>query len=164
MSEFAESKPTIEIEETATFKANCSDSCPCPAYLCDGHCPCPVPPPGALSGNIMNLEEVKKVDDIALINTFENDMTILFNNARVNHIDYFVAGVFIANHFPSVGWVLLSYLFSIPSISLLQQQDLFKKFVNQNLMYLSLLLGICGGSQMYAMYCLFNAFPFLLRK
>lgn len=161
MSEAAESKPTVENEETPGFLLNCSDSCPCPAYLCDGNCPCPVPPPGRVAENVLKVE---KVDDISLINTFEHDMNVIFNNAHVNHLDYFVVGVFIANHFPSVGWALLSYLFSIPSISLLQQQDIFKKFANQNLMYLSLLLGICGGSQIYAMYCLFNAFPFLLRK
>jgi hypothetical protein len=174
--------------ETAPFLDYCLSNykcpypCPCPAYLCDGHCPCPVPPPGALPG----LDEAEKtvaapvaepvaapepvpvpeepVNPMELINSFENDMYVLFNNAHENHFDYFVVGVFIANHFPSAGWILLSYLFSIPSINLLKQPNLFKNFARQNLMYLSLLFGICGGSQFYAMYCLSNVFPSLLRN
>jgi len=171
MSEFAESKPEINVEETTRFTLNCSDSCPCPTYLCDGQCPCPVPPPGALQLGGEKAEEAEEADDEAapevidtmeLINSFENDMRLLFRTARENHIDYFVVGVFIANHFPSVAWIFLSYAFSIPSINLLQQPNLFRNVARMNLMYLSLLLGICGGSQLYAMYCLSNVFPSLL--
>jgi hypothetical protein len=120
--------------------------------------PVPVPAPEPVAAPAP--EEV--VDPMELINSFENDMNILFKTAHENHFDYFVAGVFIANHFPSAGWILLSYLFSIPSINLVKQQNLFKNFARQNLMYLSLLFGICGASQFYAMYCLSNVFPSLL--
>jgi hypothetical protein len=155
----------VDISETesASFQLNCSDSCPCPAYLCDGHCPCPVPPPGAVDDEASSVPVPEEgVDSMELINTFEHDMNILFKTAHENHFDYFVIGVFIANHFPSIGWILLSYLFSIPSINLVKQPNLFKNFARQNLMYLSLLFGICGGSQLYAMYCLSNVFPSLL--
>jgi hypothetical protein len=127
-----------------------------------------VPPPGALQ---LGGEKAAEVDDEAapelidtmeLMNSFENDMRVLFKTAHENHLDYFVVGLFIANHFPPAGWIILSYLFSIPSINLIQQPNLLKNFARQNLMYLSLLFGICGGSQMYAMYCLSNVFPSLL--
>jgi hypothetical protein len=146
-----------------------------PKYLCDGHCPCPVPPPGAVQ-DVAGVEKAEEADDEAeaeaeevvdtmeLMNRFENDMRVVLKTAKETHFDYFVVGVFIANHFPSVAWVFLSYVFSIPSINLLQQPNLLRSVTRMNMMYLSLLLGICGGSQLYAMYCLSNVFPSLLRN
>lgn len=178
MTEVTESKPEVYISEneSAPFLDYCSGSykspypCPCPKYLCDGHCPCPLPPLPAEKAEEADDEGEKKVepdadevvDTLELMNSFENDMRMVLTTAKENHFDYFVVGVFIANHFPSVAWIFLSYVFSIPSINLIQQPNLLMNMARMNMMYLSLLLGICGGSQLYAMYCISNVFPSLL--
>ena len=76
------------------------------------------------------------------------------------HLEYFLAGLFLGTHNPLVSWIILSFVLSLPVLTLLQHPDWILKLRYQAPEYIVLFALFIISSQIYAIHCLSRAFGF----
>ena len=85
---------------------------------------------------------------------------ILMKTAINIHLEYFIAGVFLGTHSPVSGWLFLTFLLSLPTITLLQNPEWIQRLRYQQLEHLVLFGAFMASSQGYAFYTLSRAIGF----
>jgi hypothetical protein len=93
------------------------------------------------------------LQDLDMLACFRSDLDAVCLRLQDNHMDYFLAGAVLVNHFPVLGWLLTTYIFSIPTFVAVQNL----KWINNkeiNLLHLMTILGLTIGTETYAIYCL----------
>jgi len=102
------------------------------------------------------VETYAEPEDLDMLACFRSDLDAVCLRLQENHMDYFLAGAVLVNHFPVLGWLLTTYIFSIPTFVAVQNL----KWINNkeiNLLHLMTILGLTIGTETYAMYCLTRA-------
>jgi len=99
------------------------------------------------------VETYAEPEDLDMLACFRSDLDAVCLRLQENHMDYFLAGAVLVNHFPILGWLLTTYIFSIPTFVAVQNL----KWINNkeiNVLHLMTILGLTIGTETYAMYCL----------
>jgi hypothetical protein len=76
------------------------------------------------------------------------------------HLEYFLAGIFVATHLPIVGWIILTAIFTVPSLTLFQHPEWLLKLRYEPNEYAVLFAMMIFSSQVYAIGCLSRALGF----
>jgi hypothetical protein len=77
------------------------------------------------------------------LQAFSDQILRLATAARDHHVEYFVLGLFMATHLPSLSWLFFGYVFTVPILILVQNPTWFHN---------PFILSICACSQIYAIY------------
>lgn len=104
-------------------------------------------------------EELPEQQALSICEAFHVELLNIIEKARVNNLDYFVAGLLLATQFPYVAWMFLTYVFSIPTIIIITHPEWFTNNNQQDWISLSFIIGTCISSEVYAAQCLLKVLP-----
>lgn len=104
-------------------------------------------------------EYVPEEPKFDILVAFRAELLSHVEKAQANHLEYFIAGILLATHFPSLAWLFLASVSSIPTVTVLLHPEWFIANHQENWMYQSLIIGVCVTSEVCAFRYLGNIFP-----
>lgn len=163
--------PTYESKPEAGFcgnDCNCGDTsaCACTGNDADDEAAeapqVPEAPEEAPEETLLDETEVEYLPEppkLDILTAFRAELLSHLENAQANHLEYFIAGIFLATHFPSLAWLFLASVSSIPTVTVLLHPEWLMANHKENWMHQSLIIGVCVTSEVCAFRYLGNVFP-----
>jgi hypothetical protein len=107
----------------------------------------------------LETEYVPEAPKLDMITAFREELLSHVEKAQANHLEYFIAGLLLATHFPAVAWLFLAGVSSIPTVIVLLHPEWLMANPQENWMHQSLIIGVCVTSEICAFRYLGNIFP-----
>jgi len=104
-------------------------------------------------------EYVPEEPKLDIVVAFREELLSHLEKAQANHVEYFIAGLLLATHFPALAWLFLAGVSSIPTVTVLLHPEWFMANPRENWMHQSLIIGVCVTSEICAFRYLVNIFP-----
>lgn len=100
------------------------------------------------------------MSDKSVFEKMDNSFGELVQNVRMYHGEYFLGGLFLALHKPSLGWCLISLTSFLPTIILLKRPAWILQLQEEKIEHVILFLLLLVSSEMYAFHCSAKALGF----
>ena len=107
----------------------------------------------------LDTEYVPEAPKLDILVAFREELLSHVEKAQANHLEYFIAGLLLATHFPALAWLFLAGVSSIPTVTVLLHPEWFMSNPRENWMHQSLIIGVCVTSEVCAFRYLVNVFP-----
>jgi hypothetical protein len=111
------------------------------------------------SAEEIETEYVPEEPKLDIVVAFRQELLSHVEKAQANHLEYFIAGLLLATHFPAVAWLFLAGVSSIPTVTVLLHPEWLMANPQENWMHQSLIIGVCVTSEICAFRYLGNIFP-----
>jgi hypothetical protein len=112
-----------------------------------------------LEAEELEAEYVPEAPKLDMITAFREELLSHVEKAQANHLEYFIAGLLLATHFPALAWLFLAGVSSIPTVTVLLHPEWLMANPRENWMHQSLIIGVCVTSEVCAFRYLVNMFP-----
>ena len=100
-------------------------------------------------------------DQISVFQVMENTFTLLLHGIRKYHGEYFIGGLFIGLNNPRLGWTLMAFTISIPTIAVLKHSDWIARIKAEPVEHILLFSLLALSSHLYIIHCLSKASGFI---
>ena len=91
---------------------------------------------------------------LTMFQTFKDDLGFVVNTICDAHFDYVLAGLCLGLHSPMLGWMVLSSVFTAPTVILVQHSDWFNTTDLRSWLYLAGMVSFSLVSDIYVFYYL----------
>jgi hypothetical protein len=152
-----ESKPE-EQTDCCGGECNCGDKSAC-ACSSGGNDADDEAPEAPLDETELETEYVPEPPKLDIVTAFREELLSHVEKAQANHLEYFIAGLLLATHFPTLAWLFLAGVSSIPTVTVLLHPEWLMANPRENWMHQSLIIGVCVTSEVCAFRYLVNMFP-----
>jgi hypothetical protein len=100
------------------------------------------------------------MSDKSVFEKIDNSLGEVIQSIRIYHGEYFLGGLFLALHKPSLGWGLLSFSTFLPSIVLLKKPEWILQLREEKIEHVILFALLLLSSEIYALHCFALALGF----
>ena len=105
----------------------------------------------ALNTSVPDASEITPPNVLEEIN---NEVTSLVTYAKHYSAFHILTGALVASHLPIVSWIVFSYVFSLPTIIVLQHPDWLYRMRKSHCIALPAFVFVLVVSDLYALYCI----------
>lgn len=93
------------------------------------------------------------MSDKSVFEKMDNSLGEVVHTIQIYHGEYFLGGLFLALHKPSLGWGLLSFASFLPTIVLLKKPEWIYQLREEKIEHVILFALLLISSEIYALHC-----------